>query len=82
MFNWANYLVHKVYDGRQTPKLIIENVEVISLSYFKIPLKPLGSTFTLQRLTRYSTVSSLRHLPTLNMASVSLLRLGYGQGRP
>jgi hypothetical protein len=32
MINWANWLVHKVCDGRQTPKSIIENVETISLS--------------------------------------------------
>jgi hypothetical protein len=32
MINWANWLVHKVYDGRQTPKLIIGNIETISLS--------------------------------------------------
>jgi hypothetical protein len=32
MINWANWLVHKVCDGRQTPKSIIGNVETISLS--------------------------------------------------
>jgi hypothetical protein len=32
MVNWANWLVHKVCDGRQTPKSIIGNVETISLS--------------------------------------------------
>jgi hypothetical protein len=32
MINWANWLVHKVCDGRQTPKSIIENIETISLS--------------------------------------------------
>jgi hypothetical protein len=32
MINWANWLVHKVCDGRQTPKSIIGNVENISLS--------------------------------------------------
>jgi hypothetical protein len=26
MINWANWLVHKVCDGRQTPKSIIGNV--------------------------------------------------------
>jgi hypothetical protein len=32
MINWANWLVHKVCDGRQTPKSIIGNIESISLS--------------------------------------------------
>jgi hypothetical protein len=32
MINWANWLVHKVCDGRQTPKSIIGNVDTISLS--------------------------------------------------
>jgi hypothetical protein len=32
MINWANWLVHKVCDGRQTPKSIIGNIETISLS--------------------------------------------------
>jgi hypothetical protein len=32
MINWANWLAHKVCDGRQTPKSIIGNVETISLS--------------------------------------------------
>jgi hypothetical protein len=32
MINWANWLVHKVCDGRQTPKTIIGIVETISLS--------------------------------------------------
>jgi hypothetical protein len=32
VINWANWLVHKVCDGRQTPKSIIGNVETISLS--------------------------------------------------
>jgi hypothetical protein len=32
MINWANWLVHKVCDGHQTPKSIIGNVEIISLS--------------------------------------------------
>jgi hypothetical protein len=32
MINWANWLVHKVCDGRQTPKSIIGIVETISLS--------------------------------------------------
>jgi hypothetical protein len=32
MINWANWLVHKICDGRQTPKSIIRNVETISLS--------------------------------------------------
>jgi hypothetical protein len=32
MINWANWLVHKVCDGRQTPKSIIRNIETISLS--------------------------------------------------
>jgi hypothetical protein len=32
MINWANWLVHKVCDGRQTPKTVIGNVETISLS--------------------------------------------------
>jgi hypothetical protein len=32
MINLANRLVHKVCDGRQTPKSIIGNVETISLS--------------------------------------------------
>jgi hypothetical protein len=36
MINWANWLVHKVCDGRQTPKLIIGNVETISLSFIII----------------------------------------------
>jgi hypothetical protein len=34
MINWANWLVHKVCDGRQTPKSIIGNIETISLSIF------------------------------------------------
>jgi hypothetical protein len=32
MINWANWLVHKVCDARQTPKSIIGNVDTISLS--------------------------------------------------
>jgi hypothetical protein len=32
MINWANWLVHKACDGRQTPKSIIGNIETISLS--------------------------------------------------
>jgi hypothetical protein len=32
MINYTNWLVHKVCDGRQTPKSIIGNVETISLS--------------------------------------------------
>jgi hypothetical protein len=32
MINWANWLIHKVCDGRQTPKSIIGIVETISLS--------------------------------------------------
>jgi hypothetical protein len=32
MINWANWLVHKVCDGRQTLKSIIGNIETISLS--------------------------------------------------
>jgi hypothetical protein len=32
MINWANWLVHKVCDGCQTPKSIIGNIETISLS--------------------------------------------------
>jgi hypothetical protein len=32
MINWANWSVHKVCDGRQTPKPIIGNIETISLS--------------------------------------------------
>jgi hypothetical protein len=32
MINWTNWLVHRVCDGRQTPKSIIGNVETISLS--------------------------------------------------
>jgi hypothetical protein len=32
MINQANWLVHKVCDGRQTPKSIIGNIETISLS--------------------------------------------------
>jgi hypothetical protein len=38
MINWANWLVHKVCDGRQTPKSIIGNIETISLS---ITMKPM-----------------------------------------
>jgi hypothetical protein len=33
MINWANWLVHKVCDGRQTPESIIGNIETISLSF-------------------------------------------------
>jgi hypothetical protein len=33
LINWAHRLVHKVCDGRQTPKSIIGNVETI---YFSI----------------------------------------------
>jgi hypothetical protein len=32
VINWANWLAHKVCDGRQTPKSIIGNIETISLS--------------------------------------------------
>jgi hypothetical protein len=32
MINWANWLVHKVCDGRQTQKTTIGNIETISLS--------------------------------------------------
>jgi hypothetical protein len=31
MINWANWLVHKVCDGRQTPKSIVGNIKTISL---------------------------------------------------
>jgi hypothetical protein len=37
MINWANWLVHKVCDGRQTPTSIIGNVETISLSPVPLP---------------------------------------------
>jgi hypothetical protein len=41
MINWANWLVHKVCDGCQTPKSIIGNVETIFVGVPR-PGGPLG----------------------------------------
>jgi hypothetical protein len=45
MINWANWLVHMVCDGRQTPKSIIENIETISLSLPKVGKEKKGCCF-------------------------------------
>jgi hypothetical protein len=62
MINWANWLVHKVCDGRQTPKSIIGNIETISLSTV-MPLEPETDSLPLETsITNHKTRNELSSL--------------------
>jgi hypothetical protein len=52
MINWANWVVHKICDGCQTPKSIIENIETIFI----------GTLNQGYPLLQYEGAAPIRHL--------------------